>query len=82
MYVDHNIDFLKASFKDFEVTSNLNAFERAGIFHDFTDYMEEHGQINYRFVTSGLYTTSKSQSCCNCRHIKQSIRTCARIRDH
>ncbi|MBB6271892.1 hypothetical protein HDF26_002349 [Pedobacter cryoconitis] len=33
--------------------SNLNAFERAGVFHDFTDYMEEHSQMNYRFVTSG-----------------------------
>ena len=53
MSIEHNIDFSKASFKDFEVISNLNAFERAGVFHDFTDYMEEHGQMNYRFVTSG-----------------------------
>lgn len=53
MPIEHNIDFSKASFKDFEVISNLNAFERAGVFRDITDYMKEHGQMNYRFVTSG-----------------------------
>ncbi|RAJ22375.1 hypothetical protein [Pedobacter cryoconitis] len=53
MSIEHDTDFSKASFKDFEAISNLNAFERAGVFRNFTYYMEEHGQMNYRFVTTG-----------------------------
>lgn len=47
----HNIDFTKASFKNFENVPNLNAFQRAEVFKDFTDYMEIEGHMNYRFVT-------------------------------
>ena len=47
----HNIDFNKASFKDFERIPDLNAFQRAEAFKEFTDYMEEHGRMNYGFVT-------------------------------
>ncbi|WP_158799310.1 aminotransferase class I/II-fold pyridoxal phosphate-dependent enzyme [Pedobacter sp. L105] len=52
MSATHNIDFKKASFKDFETIDDLNAFQRAEIFKDFTDYMESQGHMNYRFVTS------------------------------
>ncbi|EHQ30930.1 aminotransferase class I/II-fold pyridoxal phosphate-dependent enzyme [Mucilaginibacter paludis] len=52
MTIKHNIDFQKASFKDFERVPDLNAFQRAEIFKDFTDYMEVQGHMNYRFVTS------------------------------
>ncbi|WP_040625663.1 hypothetical protein [Mucilaginibacter paludis] len=52
MTIKHNIDFQKASFKDFERIPDLNAFQRAEIFKDFTDYMEVQGHMNYRFVTS------------------------------
>lgn len=52
MSIAHNIDFQKASFKDFEMIPNLNAFQRAEIFKEFTDYMEVQGHMNYRFVTS------------------------------
>lgn len=48
----HNIDFKKASFKEFETIPGLNAFQRAEIFKDFTNYMERQGQMNFRFVTS------------------------------
>ena len=47
-----NINFLKASFKDFENIPDLNVFERAEAFSDFTDYMNENGHMNYRFMTS------------------------------
>ncbi|QKJ28398.1 aminotransferase class I/II-fold pyridoxal phosphate-dependent enzyme [Mucilaginibacter mali] len=47
-----NINFLKASFKDFENIPDLNAFERAEVFQEFTNYMEENGQMNFRFMTS------------------------------
>lgn len=52
MSAPHNIDFQKASFKDFETIPNLNAFQRAEIFKEFTDFMELQGHMNYRFVTS------------------------------
>ncbi|SEO08470.1 2-amino-3-ketobutyrate coenzyme A ligase [Mucilaginibacter gossypiicola] len=48
-----NIDFNKASFKDFENIPDLNAFERAEAFYEFTGYMESHGHMNYRFLTLG-----------------------------
>lgn len=47
-----NIDFTKASFKDFENIPGLDAFERAEVFQNFTDYMLENGQMNFRFMTS------------------------------
>ena len=47
-----SINFSKASFKDFENIPGLNAFERAEIFQQFTDYMVENGQMNFRFMTS------------------------------
>lgn len=47
----HNIDFTKATFKNFENVPNLNAFQRAEVFKDFTNYMETEGHMNYRFVT-------------------------------
>lgn len=47
-----DINFKKASFKDFENIPGLNAFERADIFHEFTDFMEDNGHMNYRFMTS------------------------------
>ncbi|RZK97957.1 MAG: aminotransferase class I/II-fold pyridoxal phosphate-dependent enzyme, partial [Pedobacter sp.] len=49
----HNINFEKASFKDFEDIPGLNAFQRAEVFKDFTVFMEEQKQMNYRFITSG-----------------------------
>ena len=45
-----NINFEKASFKDFENIPNLNAFERAEVFHEFTNYMKENGQMDFRFI--------------------------------
>lgn len=52
MSILHNINFNKASFKDFETVPHLNAFQRAEIFKDFTNFMEKEGHMNYRFVTS------------------------------
>jgi glycine C-acetyltransferase len=49
----HHINFEKASFKDFEDIPGLNAFQRADVFKDFTNFMEAREQMNYRFVTSG-----------------------------
>jgi len=49
---EHKIDFNKASFKDFETIPEFNAFQRADAFHDFTDHMEDHDQMNFRFVSS------------------------------
>ena len=48
----NNINFSKASFKDFENIPQLNAFERAEEFHNFTNYMEDNGHMNFRFMTS------------------------------
>jgi glycine C-acetyltransferase len=47
----HNIDFNKASFKDFEEIPNLNSFQKAEVFKEFTNYMEDHGRMNYGFET-------------------------------
>jgi glycine C-acetyltransferase len=51
MSIPHKIDFDKASFKDFEKIPNLNFLERAKTFMEFTNYMETHGHMNYRFIT-------------------------------
>lgn len=52
MPILHDINFSKASFKDFENIPNMSAFQRADLFKKFTDYMEDQGHMNYRFVTS------------------------------
>ncbi|SEK24821.1 aminotransferase class I/II-fold pyridoxal phosphate-dependent enzyme [Parapedobacter koreensis] len=46
------IDFTKATFKDFEDIPGLDAFERAKTFKQFTDYMAENGHMNYRLITT------------------------------
>lgn len=46
MSAPHNIDFNKASFKDFEKIPDLNAFQRTEVFKEFTDYMEVEGRMN------------------------------------
>lgn len=51
MKIKHNIDFNKASFKDFEDIPNLNSFQKTEVFKEFTNYMEDHNQMNYGFVT-------------------------------
>src|ERR1700754_455784 len=48
------IDFRQASFKDFEYIPHLDVFERAAEFQHFTTYMENNGQMNYRFITEGV----------------------------
>ncbi|WDF54365.1 aminotransferase class I/II-fold pyridoxal phosphate-dependent enzyme [Mucilaginibacter sp. KACC 22063] len=48
----HNINFAKASFKDFEAIPTLDAFERASLFQEFTDYMRANSQMNFRFLTT------------------------------
>jgi glycine C-acetyltransferase len=50
--MNNDIDFAKASFKDFENVTGLDAFERAAYFQKFTDYMLKNGQMNFRFLTS------------------------------
>lgn len=47
----HNIDFNKATFKNFESIPDLNAFQRAEVFKEFTEYMQDQGHMNYRFIT-------------------------------
>jgi len=72
MKIQHNIDFNKASFKDFEEIPNLNSFQMAEAFKDFTNYMEDNGSMNYGFVTHDgcgpeiLLSTSfqKTPKCC------------------
>lgn len=53
MITQHNIDFEKASFKNFESIPNLDIFHRAEVFQEFTQYMYDKGHMNYRFITSG-----------------------------
>lgn len=48
-----NIDFAKASFKEFEKIPNYDAFQRAEYFQEFTDFMVDNNQMNFRFVTNG-----------------------------
>lgn len=45
-----NIDFTKATFKDFENIPGLNAFERATFFCSFLEYMKDNGHMNYRLL--------------------------------
>ncbi len=45
------IDFQKATFRDFENIPELDAFQRADKFNEFLDFMNESGHLNYRLVT-------------------------------
>jgi glycine C-acetyltransferase len=48
------IDYEKASFKDFENIPGLNAIERAQAFDEYLNFLDEKGHLNYRLVnTSG-----------------------------
>lgn len=47
-----DIDFTKATFRDFENIPNLDAFQRASKFREFTDYMAQSGHMNYRLTTT------------------------------
>lgn len=46
-----NIDFTKATFRDFENIPDLDAFQRTVKFREFTDYMADNGHMNYRLTT-------------------------------
>lgn len=46
------IDYQKASFKDFENIPGLNAFERAGAFNDYLNFLNEKGHLNYRLLNT------------------------------
>jgi glycine C-acetyltransferase len=49
-----NIDFARASFKDFENIEGLNMFERAELFNDYLNFLNSRGHLNYRMEsTSG-----------------------------
>lgn len=45
-----NIDFTKASFRDFENIPGLDAIARAEVFYDFLRFMKNSGHMNYRLV--------------------------------
>ena len=45
-----NIDFTKASFRDFENIPGLDAIARAEVFYDFLGFMKNSGHMNYRLV--------------------------------
>lgn len=45
-----NIDFANATFKDFENPAGLSAYDRAGYFGDYLDYLQKHGRLNYRLL--------------------------------
>lgn len=48
-----NIDFESASFKDFENIPGIDAYERAGFFNNYLNYLSEKGRLNYRLeITS------------------------------
>lgn len=48
------IDFTKASFKEFENIPGLNMMQRASSFNDYLNYLDEKGHLNYRIEnTSG-----------------------------
>ena len=44
------IDFQKASFKDFENPVGLNAYDRAQLFNEYLDFLQDKGHLNYRLV--------------------------------
>jgi glycine C-acetyltransferase len=43
-----NIDFEKASFKDFENVPHLDAYQRADLFAQYLEYLAAGGRLNYR----------------------------------
>jgi glycine C-acetyltransferase len=45
------INYLTASFKDFENIPGLDIFQRAAEFNRYLDYLQAGGRLNYRFVT-------------------------------
>ena len=45
------INYLTASFKDFENIPDLDIFQRAAEFNRYLDYLQAGGRLNYRFVT-------------------------------
>ena len=46
------IEFKTASFKDFENVDGLDAWERAALFQDYLNYLNDHGRLNYRLISS------------------------------
>ncbi|GAB2683524.1 pyridoxal phosphate-dependent aminotransferase family protein [Mucilaginibacter koreensis] len=49
-----NINFEKASFKDFENIEGYNMYARAEIFNNYLNFLDQRGHLNYRMVcTSG-----------------------------
>ncbi len=67
-----NIDYAKASFRDFENIPGIDVMERAGEFQLFLDYLSANGHLNYRIESlSGcapemdllLPGKSKAQKC-------------------
>lgn len=54
------IDFEQASFKDFENPKGYNVYERAALFSDYLDSLDERGHLNYRLESqSGCGPTVK-----------------------
>lgn len=45
------INYLTASFKDFENIPGMDIFQRAAEFNRYLDYLQAAGRLNYRFVT-------------------------------
>ena len=46
------IDFNKASFKDFENVPGMDAWARADLFSDYLKYLTHKGHLNYRLVST------------------------------
>ncbi|ETZ19179.1 aminotransferase class I/II-fold pyridoxal phosphate-dependent enzyme [Pedobacter sp. V48] len=44
------INFPKASFKDFENPAGLDAYQRAALFNEYLDFLQDRGHLNYRLV--------------------------------
>jgi glycine C-acetyltransferase len=42
------IEFEKASFKDFENVPGMDAYQRAKLFNEYLDFLQERGRLNYR----------------------------------
>lgn len=55
--LNHNIDFTKASFKEFENIPNHDMLQSATAFKEFTDYMSNNDHMNFRFITEGCGPT-------------------------
>ena len=46
------IDFSKASFKDFENIPGMDAWKRADVFNDYLNFLDKKGHLNYRLVST------------------------------